>query len=77
MGCCLGSTANEPQQPSPETRRRQCLEAAERRQMEQKGKGFQDPGALDRARKKQEEMDRLEREQILAGNQGGEGLKVL
>ncbi|XP_025096775.1 small VCP/p97-interacting protein-like [Pomacea canaliculata] len=57
---CLGGSSDDYDQPSPETRRRQLAEAAEKRQKETEARGVKDPDALKRKQKRKEELERQE-----------------
>ncbi|KAK7108070.1 hypothetical protein V1264_015871 [Littorina saxatilis] len=55
---CLNSSSADYDQPTPETRRRQQAEAAERRQQEMDGRGVKDPEALKRKQRKKAELEK-------------------
>uniref|UniRef100_A0AAY5F347 Small VCP interacting protein n=1 Tax=Electrophorus electricus TaxID=8005 RepID=A0AAY5F347_ELEEL len=56
---CLGGAADDVvATPDPETKRRQLAEAAEKRQKEITYRGIKNPEAVERKKKKQEEMDK-------------------
>ncbi|XP_059045932.1 uncharacterized protein LOC131841623 [Achroia grisella] len=69
--CCRPS-ATDILTPDAETRRRQQVEAAERRQAEQAKRGVKDPERLRKMKLREEEMDRREQE---LREQGGANLK--
>ncbi|CAD0204974.1 unnamed protein product [Chrysodeixis includens] len=70
--CCKPSTSDI-LTPDPETRRRQQMEAAERRANQEASRGVRDPEKMRRIQQRNEEMEK--REQELA-RQGGATLKV-
>ncbi|KAM9375558.1 small VCP/p97-interacting protein isoform 1-T1 [Pholidichthys leucotaenia] len=70
---CLGGAADDVViTPDPDTRRRQLAEAAEKRQKETAYRGVKNPEAVERKRKKQEEIDKQE---MTSSVSGGGGLK--
>ncbi|XP_053615643.1 uncharacterized protein Svip [Plodia interpunctella] len=64
--CCKPS-ASDVLTPDAETRRRQQVEAAERRAAEQAARGVKDPDRVKRLQEKADEMDRREQELEKAG----------
>ncbi|XP_061394680.1 small VCP/p97-interacting protein-like [Musca vetustissima] len=65
---CFGSSSEESNlMPSPETRRKQQLEAAERRRMENETRGIKDPERVKRQQMRSEEMQRREEEAARTG----------
>ncbi|KAI7790619.1 small VCP/p97-interacting protein [Triplophysa rosa] len=76
MGMCLpclsGAEDDVVVTPDPETRRRQLADAAEKRQKETTHRGIKNPEALERKKKKQEEV---EKEAMNSLPSGGGGLK--
>ncbi|OWR54338.1 hypothetical protein KGM_215216 [Danaus plexippus plexippus] len=71
--CCKPSAADV-LTPDAETRRRQQVEAAERRRIEEASRGVKDPERMRRAQQRSEEMERREQE---LNSAGGANLKVL
>uniref|UniRef100_A0A3Q2T711 Small VCP interacting protein n=2 Tax=Fundulus heteroclitus TaxID=8078 RepID=A0A3Q2T711_FUNHE len=70
---CLGGAADDAVvTPDPEIRRRQLAEAAEKRQKETAYRGVKNPEAVERKRKKQEEIDK---QAMTTSVSGGGGLK--
>ncbi|KAJ0172043.1 hypothetical protein K1T71_012016 [Dendrolimus kikuchii] len=69
--CCRPS-ASDVITPDAETRRRQQVEAAERRRAEQEARGVKDPEKVKRMQQRNQDMER--REQELA-HDGGPALK--
>ncbi|XP_034836164.1 uncharacterized protein LOC123877047 [Maniola jurtina] len=59
--CCRPS-ASDVLTPDAETRRRQQVEAAERRRTEEAGRGVKDPEKVKRMQQRSEEMEKRERE---------------
>ncbi|KAM3958901.1 small VCP interacting protein [Aphomia sociella] len=59
--CCKPS-ASDVLTPDAETRRRQQVEAAERRQAEQAARGVKDPERVKRMQQRAEEMDKRQQE---------------
>ncbi|XP_076863658.1 small VCP/p97-interacting protein isoform X1 [Brachyhypopomus gauderio] len=76
MGMCLpclgGAAEDGVATPDPETKRRQLAEAAEKRQKETTYRGVKNPEAVERKKKKQEEMDK---QAMSTSPSGGGGLK--
>ncbi|XP_041075172.1 small VCP/p97-interacting protein-like isoform X1 [Polyodon spathula] len=78
MGMCLPCLSRAPedvvQTPDPEIRRKQLAEAAEKRQKEVTNRGIKNPEAVERKKKKLEEMEK----HALTSSKSGEGggLKV-
>uniref|UniRef100_A0A3Q3RM67 Small VCP interacting protein n=1 Tax=Mastacembelus armatus TaxID=205130 RepID=A0A3Q3RM67_9TELE len=71
---CLGGAADDVVvTPDPEIRRRQLAEAAEKRQKETAYRGVKNPEAVERKRKKQED---IEKQTVTSSVSGGGGLKV-
>ncbi|XP_073841058.1 small VCP interacting protein [Musca autumnalis] len=67
---CFGSSSEESNlMPSPETRRKQQLEAAERRRLENETRGIKDPERVKRQQQRSEDMQRREEEAARAGGQ--------
>ncbi|XP_013191025.1 uncharacterized protein LOC106135309 [Amyelois transitella] len=64
--CCRPS-ASDVLTPDAETRRRQQVEAAERRAAEQAARGVKDPERVKRMQQKADEMERREQELAKAG----------
>lgn len=77
MGMCLPCLSGAEDEvvvtPDPETRRRQLAEAAEKRQKETTYRGIKNPEALERKKKKQEEVEKEALNPLPSG--GGGGLK--
>ncbi|XP_069037930.1 small VCP/p97-interacting protein [Lepisosteus oculatus] len=72
---CLGGAADDVVvTPDPDTRRRQLAEAAEKRQKEVSNRGIKNPEALERKRKKQEEIEK-QAETAAVAPAGGGGLR--
>ncbi|KAK6472930.1 small VCP/p97-interacting protein [Huso huso] len=73
MGMCLPCLGGVPEDvvetPDPEIRRKQLAEAAEKRQKEVTNRGIKNPEAVERKKKKQEEMEK----QALTSSKSGEG----
>lgn len=71
---CFGGAADDvvPATPDPDARRRQLAEAAEKRQKETAYRGVKNPEAVERKRKKQEDM---EKQAMTTSTSGGGGLK--
>ncbi|KAJ8709414.1 hypothetical protein PYW07_009240 [Mythimna separata] len=69
--CCRPS-ASEVLTPDSETRRRQQVEAAERRAAQEAHRGVKDPAKITRMQQRSEEMERREQE---LNRQGGAGLR--
>ncbi|XP_026750836.1 uncharacterized protein LOC113511410 [Galleria mellonella] len=61
MSCCKPS-ASDVLTPDAETRRRQQVEAAERRLAEQAARGVKDPERVKRMQQRSEEMEKREQE---------------
>ncbi|KAJ8272193.1 hypothetical protein COCON_G00110520 [Conger conger] len=56
---CLGGAADDVVvTPDPDTKRKQLAEAAEKRQKETTHRGIKNPEAVERKRKKQEEIEK-------------------
>ncbi|XP_077452182.1 small VCP/p97-interacting protein isoform X1 [Stigmatopora argus] len=76
MGMCLpcfgGAVDDAVDTPDPDSRRRQLAEAAEKRQKETAHRGVKNPEALERKRKKQEE---IENQTMKPSSSGGGGLR--
>ncbi|KAA0724055.1 hypothetical protein E1301_Tti018508 [Triplophysa tibetana] len=76
MGMCLPCLSGAEDEvvvtPDPETRRRQLADAAEKRQKETTHRGIKNPEALERKKKKQEDV---EKEAMTSVPSGGGGLK--
>ncbi|XP_039609545.1 small VCP/p97-interacting protein [Polypterus senegalus] len=75
MGMCLpclnGAHEDVVETPDPETRRKQLAEAAEKRQKEATNRGIKDPEALERKKKKLEEMEKQAKISEVSGQGGG------
>ncbi|XP_054633665.1 small VCP/p97-interacting protein [Dunckerocampus dactyliophorus] len=75
MGMCLpclgGAVDDAVDTPDQETRRRQLAEAAEKRQKETANRGVKNPEAVERKRKKQEEIQK----QTMSTSVSGGGLR--
>ncbi|KAF9407180.1 hypothetical protein HW555_012719 [Spodoptera exigua] len=71
--CCKPS-ASEVLTPDSETRRRQQVEAAERRAAQEAARGVKDPSKVLRNQQRSEEMEKREQELNM---QGGANLRVL
>uniref|UniRef100_A0A2A4JQB4 Small VCP/p97-interacting protein n=1 Tax=Heliothis virescens TaxID=7102 RepID=A0A2A4JQB4_HELVI len=69
--CCKPS-ASDVITPDSETRRRQQVEAAERRAAQEASRGVKDPSKISRLQKRSEEMEKREQE---LSKQGGAALK--
>ncbi|TMW41132.1 hypothetical protein DOY81_013788 [Sarcophaga bullata] len=73
---CFGNSAEETNlMPSPETRRRQQLEAAEKRRQENEARGIKDPERVKRQQQRTEELQRREEEAARMGAAGQPTLK--
>ncbi|XP_028305409.1 small VCP/p97-interacting protein [Gouania willdenowi] len=76
MGMCLpcfsGAADDVVVTPDPDIRRQQLADAAEKRQKETAHRGVKDPGAIERKKKKQEEM---EKQTMTNSVSGGGGLR--
>ncbi|XP_023953990.1 small VCP/p97-interacting protein [Bicyclus anynana] len=64
--CCRPSATNV-LTPDTETRRRQQVEAAERRRAEEANRGIKDPERVKRMQQRSEEMEQREREMQKGG----------
>ncbi|XP_031420364.1 small VCP/p97-interacting protein [Clupea harengus] len=77
MGMCLpclgGAAEDVVETPDPDTRRRQLAEAAEKRQKETSNRGVKNPEALERKKRKQEEIEK--QAMVTPSPSGGGGLK--
>ncbi|XP_047511317.1 small VCP/p97-interacting protein isoform X1 [Pieris napi] len=69
--CCKPS-ASDVLTPDTETRRRQQVEAAERRRVQEEARGVKDPSRVKRMQQRTEEMEQREQE---LQKQGGATLK--
>ncbi|KAM3870567.1 small VCP/p97-interacting protein [Diretmus argenteus] len=71
---CLGGAADDVVvTPDPETRRQQLAEAAEKRKKETTYRGVKNPEAVERKRKKQEDIEK----QTMTTSVSGGGLKIV
>ncbi|KAM9302063.1 small VCP/p97-interacting protein [Gastrophryne carolinensis] len=80
MGLCLpclgGAAEDVVETPDPELKRRQLVEAAEKRQAEAANRGIKNPTSVEHMKKKKEEVERMERMDAgSAGGGGGGGLR--
>jgi len=71
-GLCFGANLddNDLIMPNGEIQRRQIAEAAEQRICGQQNKGIKNPEIVKRMQQKAAELERLEREQAMAGRNG-------
>ncbi|EDW80117.1 uncharacterized protein Dwil_GK23844 [Drosophila willistoni] len=70
FSCCGDSAENANLMPSPEERRQQQLEAAEKRRQENESRGVKNP---DRVRQQQQRAAELERREAEAARQRQDG----
>ncbi|XP_054273065.1 small VCP/p97-interacting protein [Macrosteles quadrilineatus] len=68
---CLKGSSSDYTTPDMETRRRQQVEAVEKRLKEQENRGIKDPEKVRRMQERSNELERLEREAARSNQESG------